>query len=93
MHSEKHRTEVEGGLVAVRRQELEVILDAESAHLDEEVLVRSRDTEEFGGTLHTRCILVRAEYSYTSVFLAEGLQTLEAGNRIMEDLGERVKSE
>ena len=91
MHADQERPQVLRRPVAVGRQELQVVLYTGRAHLEEEFLRRAGHAQEIGGPFHAGGVLVRPEQGDAAVLLAEGLQPFEAGNRVMEDLGEGVK--
>ena len=93
MRCEEQRTQVQRSLVAVGRQELEVVLDAKLTHLDKHLLGRLGQSEETGGTGHTGGVLIRTEHDDAAVLLGESLQALEAGNGVVQSLRERVDGE
>ena len=93
MHADEEGPDVQGGLVAIRSQELQVILHAEFAHLDEHFLRGARHTEIIGGPGHPGGVLIRPEKGDAPVFLAKSLQSFKTGDRVVEDLGERIECE
>ena len=93
MHAEEQRTQVQGGLVAVRREELEVALDTVLAHLYEHLLGGAGHAEIVGGALHSAGVLLGAEDHDLAVLLREGLEAFEAGNGVMVYLREGVEGE
>ena len=86
MHSEEQRTQVQGCLMAVRREELEVAADALLAHLYEHFLGGAGHAEIIGGALHAAGVLLGAEDDDLAVLLGEGLEAFETGDSVRVDL-------
>ena len=93
MDAHQQRTQVHRCAVPIGRKEFEVVLHAQFAHPDEKVCRRFRHAQITRRPLHARRILVGTEDHDASVFLGKRLQSLEAGDRVMEDLREGVERE
>ena len=93
MDAEQQRADIHRSPQPVRRQELQVAAYTVPAHPDEHFFGRAGHAQEIGRPLHAGGVPVRTEEGDAAVLLPEGLQALEAGNRVMEDLREGVERE